>query len=152
MAEAAVKLEEPLPQIRHFNEADLCKHTFIMPRLRERFPHHNERSLATYLRGLFFSNEHLFLYSDYGCALAQVIKTFSLDAEPVVQERFVWAADPKNALHIAACAEFYTEIERWAKLLGVNKIFVEEWSDVPHEKVRERLGRIFTQQISFARV
>lgn len=150
---SAAEKFEPLPiQIRRFEEPDLCKHTWIMARMQTRYPQHNERSLATFLRGLFFNNEYLFLYHDYGCALAQVIRTFTLEAEPIVQERFVWAADPENALHVAAAAEFYSEFERWAKGLGVSKILVEDWSDVPHEKVREKLGRIFTMQLAFARV
>lgn len=152
MPQPAEKLE-PLPNtIRRFSEADLCTHTWIMPRLIERYPLHNERSLATFLRGLLFSNEHLFLYNDHGCALAQVIRTFELTAEPIVQERFVWCADPNNVLQTNAAAEFYVEFERWAKSMGVSKMIVEEWTDVPHERIREKVGRLFTQQLIFARV
>ena len=152
MPAAVEKLEELPNTIRRFQEPDLCKHTWIMKRLTERFPHHNERSLATFLRGLFASNEYLFLYSDTGCALAQVISTFTLEAEPIVQERFVWCEDPNNALQVAAAAEFYSTIEHWAKGMGVSKMIVEDWSDVPHEKIREKLGRLFTTQMIFARV
>lgn len=149
---AAEKLEELPNTIRRFYEADLCTHTWIMARLMERYPLQNERALATFLRGLLNSNEHLFLYNDNGCALAQVIRTFTLDAEPIVQERFVWCADPNNALQTSAAAEFYAEFDRWAKSMGISKMFVEEWTDVPHDKIREKLGRLFTQQLIFARV
>lgn len=153
MPATAEKLPTPLPNtIRRFEEPDLCKHTWIMPRLMERYPQQNERALATFLRGLFFNNEYLFLYSDVGCALAQVIRTCTFDAEPIVQERFVFVEDANNALQTTAAAEFYAEFERWAKSLGVSKILVEDWTDVPHEKIREKLGRLFTQQLIFARV
>lgn len=152
MPQTAEILTELPNTIRRFQEADLCTHTWIMKRLQERFPHQNERALATFLRGLFSNNEYLFLFSNEGCALAQVIRTFTLEAEPIVQERFVWVEDPKNVLQTNAAAEFYSEMERWAKSLGVTKILVEEWTDVPHEKIKERLGRIFTQQLSFTRV
>ena len=152
MPVTAEKLEGLPNTIRRFYEADLCKHTWIMARLMERYPQQNERALATFLRGLLASNEHLFLYNDHGCALAQMVRTFTLEAEPVVQERFVWCEDPNNVLQTTAAAEFYAEFERWAKSLGASKLIVEEWTDVPHDRIREKIGRLFTQQMIFARV
>lgn len=153
MIATAEKLELPPANIRRFEEPDLCTHgAWIMKRLQERYPHQNDRALATYLRGLFASNEYLFLYQDHAVGLAQVVRMYTLESTAIVQERFVWAQDPKNALHIAAAASFYDEFHRWASSMQVSKIMVEEWSDVPHEKIREKLGRLFTMQSVFARV
>lgn len=153
MSATAEKLE-PLPiNIRRFSEADLSEHGgWIMARLIERYPHHNERAIANFLRGLLASNEHLFLYQEHAVALAQVVRTFTLDALPIVQERFVWAQDPNNALHVNAAAAFYDRFVDWAKSMEIDKIVVEEMTDVPHEKIKEKLGRLYSAPLTFARL
>ena len=139
--------------IRRFEEPDLNTHGgWVMKRLTERYPHHNERFMATFLRGLIYSNEYLFLYQDHSVCLAQMVRTKTLDAQPVVQELFVWAQDPDNALHTQEAANFYDRMIDWARGMGIDTILVEEDSDVPHEKIKERLGRIFTRDVKFARV
>ena len=139
--------------IRRFEDPDLSRHGgWIMKRLINRFPHHNERFMANYLRSIIASNEYLFLYQDNAVALAQMVRTKTLDASPVVQEIFVWAEDPENALHVQTAAHFYDRILDWAKSAGIDKIIIEEDSDVPHEKIKERLGRIFQAQTQFVRL
>jgi hypothetical protein len=153
MPSTAEKTTELPLNIRRFSEADLSQHGgWIMRRLMERYPHHNERAIANFLRGLLASNEHLFLYNDHAVALAQVVRTFSLEATPIVQERFVWAEDPDNVLHINSAAAFYDWIANWAKSMDIDKIVVEEMTDVPHEKIKEKLGRLFTAPLTFARI
>lgn len=153
MPSTAEKLDAQPINIRRFSEADLSEHGgWIMRRLIERYPHQNERGIANFLRGLLNSNEHLFLYQDHAVALAQVVRTFSLEALPIVQERFVWAEDPSNALHIHAAAAFYDWFASWAKGMETDKIVVEEMTDVPHEKIKEKLGRLYTAPLTFARV
>ena len=153
MPATAEKLEPTPIDIRRFSEADLSEHGgWIMKRLMERYPQHNERSIANFLRGLLNSNEHLFLYQDHAVALAQVVRTFTLEALPVVQERFVWAEDPNNVLHVNAAAVFYERFADWAKSMETDKIVVEEMTDVPHEKIKEKLGRLYTAPLTFARV
>lgn len=150
---AAEKTATPFFHIRRFSEADLSEHGgWIMARLMARYPQKNERALATFLRGVINSNEYLFLYQEHAVALAQQIRTFDLEAEPIVQERFVWAEDPENALHQACAAAFYDEFLRWAASMQITKIVVEEMTDVPHEKIKEKLGRLFTAPLTFARV
>ena len=155
MAVAALKepVVEITPAVRRFSTADLSQHGgWIMKRLDERFPGHTERYFAGWLNGLIYSNECLFLYQEHGVALAQVVNTFSLELKPVVQERFVWAENPENVLHVNAAAHFYDNFAQWATSMQIEKIIVEEQSDVPHEKIKEHLGRLYTAQLTFARV
>ena len=153
MAEPALKLVSPAPAIRRFDTADLSRHgKWIMPRMLQAFPHLNERGVATFLQNINYNNDYLFLYSDNGVALAQVMSAHSLDAKPIVYERFVWVEDKEDKEQIKHAAEFYTEFYRWAKSQSAAVIIVEENTDVPHDMIKEKLGRIFTRQQQFARL
>ena len=141
------------PTIRRFDTADLSTHgAWILPRMVATYPHLNERAAASLLQTVNYSNEWRFLYQDHSVALAQVMAAHSLSARPVVHERFVWCEDKENKEWVKAAAEFYTEFLRWAKSLSAEAIIVEENSDVPHEMIKEKLGRIYTRQQQFARV
>lgn len=139
--------------LRRFELADLSRHGgWLMTRLLAAYPHLTPRELQGWLRGLIYSPEYLFLYQDNSVGLAQVIRNFTLTPKPVIQERFVFVEDKDNAEHVAQAAEFYAEFERWAKNQSVDTIMVEELTDVPHEAIREKLGRLYTRQQIFARV
>lgn len=155
MAEAALKLVEemPAPTIRRFNSADLSRHgKWILPRMLQTFKHFNERGAASFLMNIEFNNEYLMLYHEHGVALAQVMSAHALDAKPVVYERFVWVENKEDKEQVKHAANFYVEFQRWAKAQSVEVIIVEENTDVPHDMIKEKLGRIFTRQQQFARV
>jgi len=154
MAQPALKiLETTPPAIRRFSSADLNTHGgWIMKRLMTKYTTRDERFMANFLNGLLYSNECMFLYQDHAVAMAQVVNTYSLELKPVVQERFVWCEDPNNALHVIDAAYFYDNIAQWARSMQIEKIVVQESSDVPHEKIKERLGRLYTAQLTFAKV
>jgi hypothetical protein len=94
------------------------------------------------------SNEFLFLYQDHAVALATAARPHPLAPKPVVQEIFVLAEKE----HEAEAAVMYDEFARWARGLGIDTVVVEEMSDVPHDMIKEKLGRIFTRQQQFARL
>ena len=102
----------------------------------------------TWLKSLIYSNEYLFLYQEHGCACAQTVKEETLDGKPIVRERFVFAEEG----HTAEAASFYSEFLQWAKNQGVTTILVEEMTDVPHDMIKERLGRLFERKQIFARL
>ena len=146
-------VEMAAPTIRKFDTADLSLHgKWIVPRMMQAYPHMNERGVASFLQTINYNNEYLLLFADTGVALAQVMSAHTLDAKPVVYERFVWVENREDKEQIKQAAGFYVEFSRWAKRLGVEVIIVEESSDVPHDMVKEKLGRIFTRQQQFARV
>jgi hypothetical protein len=155
MAQPARKPDEPVyqPVIRRFDLADLQEHGgWIIPRLREAYPSVREGALAGWLKSAIYSNEHMFLYCPDGVAMAQVLRNISLEAAPFVQERFVWVRDKSDPEQVRSCARFYEEFHRWAKQLGCEVMFVEESSDVPHEIVKEKVGRVFTRTQQFVRM
>lgn len=140
-----------LPVTRRFELPDLDTHAgWLVPRLLELCPHMNARGMASYLRGLLYSPDYLFLFQDNAVALAQVVSEHAMAAQPVLWERFVFAREPK---YVPGAAVFYDEFRRWAKMKGIAVMIVEEASDVPHETIKDRLNkRLFTRQQVFARI
>ncbi len=151
MAQAAAA--KVIPFIRRFDTADFSVHgNWVVPRMLQAFPHMNERGIATFLQNIIYNNEYQFLYSDEGVALAQVQSATPLDPRVVVTEKFVWVKDSQDKDMQVRAAEFYAHIRRWAESLSAQVIIVEENSDVTHDAIKEKLGRIFTRQQQFARV
>lgn len=153
MALPVEKIEEVAPStIRRFSEADLTTHgAWILKRLTQKYPHLNERQIVTYLRGMFTRNDCLFLYQDNAVACAEIV-TNTLEPKPIVQERFVWAKNPENVLHVNAAARFYANFFDWAKALRADRIVLSNSTDVPPDKIKDHLGRLQTVQMMFARV
>jgi len=141
-----------IPAIRRFELGDLSRHGgWLIPRLVTALELPEQR-LGGWLRGMVDTNEHLFLTQDHSVALAEMQRANGLADKPIVRERFVLVEDPENKDHVAEAAGFYDEFKRWAKNLGAEIIIVEELTNVPHETIKEKLGRIFTRQQQFARV
>lgn len=142
-----------IPEVRRFEIPDLDTHAaWLLPRLQQAFPHLNDRALVGFLRGIVYNNEYLFLYQTDAVALAQVMSEHTLQPKKAVWERFVWIRDAQDKAQQAAGAFMYDRFRDWAKGLGAETIVVEEMSDVPHEMVRQHLGRVFNRQQQFARV
>lgn len=139
--------------LRKFDTADLSVHgKWVMPRMLKAFPHMNERSIASFLQSILWHNEYRVLFQDDSMAMFQVMPSYGLDPRPIVWERFVWCENPEDKEQQKHAAEFYVEIHRWAKTLGVDTVVVAENSDVPHEQIKEKLGRIYERQQRFARL
>lgn len=151
MAAAAQVLTE-FPTIRRFELPDMDRHPWIVPRLVQAFPHLNERAAVGWVRDILYSNEYSFLYCEHGVACAQLISGSALAPKPIVREQFVWAENKEDKAQLEAASYFYVEFLRWAKRQNADPLIVEENSDIPHELVKERLGRIFTRQQQFARI
>ena len=157
MMSAALAVVEPelgAPASRRFQIADLSEHGgWVMPRMLQAFPHMNERAIATFLRGVIYNSEYLFLYHEHGVALAKVLTSHMLTGRPVVQERFVWVRDKTQPEQVRAGAEFYVDFLRWARFQNAEVVLVEENTDIPREMINERMGkRLFKREQWFARV
>lgn len=143
---AQAELEQPT---RKFTLVDLDRHgRWILPRLLKVWPHLTERTLIGFLRGILFQNDYLFLYQDHGVALATYCRNHPLEPKPHVHEIFVLSEPGFEE----QAASFYLDFQRWAKSLNLDTIVVEEMTDVPHELVRETLGRVFERKVLFARL
>lgn len=155
MNAVAAEVVEPaaLPVSRRFQDPDLDKHgLWLVPRLLNSFKHMNQRELVGWLRGIVASNEFLFLYQDHAVGLAQAMRVSPLRPDVIVQEWFVFVEDKENKQHLAEAAMFYEDMLRWGKTQGATRILVEELSDVPHEMIKEKLGRLFETKQIVARI
>ena len=140
-------LEKPL--VRRFGTADLDKHGgWIMRRMVQVFPNQTERGLAGWLRETVNSNSSLFLYQEHGVALFQVLSVHSLEAKPWVWERFVFAEEG----YVPEGAEFYHHAKVWCEAMGINTMIVEQMTDIPHDLIREKLGRLYQRTQVFAKL
>ena len=151
-AVAEKRVEQAVPATfqpsRRLQLADLDRHgRWIMERLLKVYPGKTDREMITWLRGIIYSNDFLFLYREHGVALAYVTRPHPL-TPPHLQEIFVLA----QAGHEAEAAAFYDDMVQWAKHQGITSMVVEELTDVPHELIREKLGRVFAKQVQFARL
>ena len=146
----ATALKEPVANTtRRFAIADLDTHGhWLVPRLMTTYPHLSQRFIIGWIRNLLFDNAYLFLFQDHGVALFQITPVYSLTPPGVVIERFVFMKEG----HQAEGAEFYAEAFRWAKSLNVKEILVEELSDVPHDMIKDKIGRVFSREQHFVRV
>jgi hypothetical protein len=156
MAEAALKIEEPLreiAQMRRFEIADLTTHgPWLLKRFAIMFPGMSEQNIAGYLRGLIYGNEHIFWYQPHAVALAEFIHAPGLKMTRLVQERFVWCENKDDKDQLENAADFYIHMKRWAKSKDAERMIVCENSDVPKPLIEARLGRLFDTKITFARL
>lgn len=151
-AAAAQQPAIELFNIRRLDLADLswCG-AWLLPRLVTALELPEQR-IAGWLRSLIDTNENLILVQPHSVALATVERSNGLSDKPVVRERFVFVQDRDNIEHVREAAGFYVEFARWAKNLGAGIILVEELTDVSHDLIKEKLGRVFTRQQQFARL
>lgn len=156
MAEAALKIEEPVHEfaaVRRFELADLSRHgPWLLKRFAAKFPDLGEKQIAGYLSRLVYDNEHSFLYQDHAVALAQIVHSPGIKMSRVVQERFVWVEDRTDKQQLEFAADFYVHMQQWAKRLDAERIIVCGDTDVPKTLIEARLGRLFDTKISHARV
>jgi hypothetical protein len=151
---AEMQTDAVLPvEPRRFTIPDLDTHgAWLVPRLVERYQGMNTRSAANFLRSIIYANEYMFLFLPDAAALAQVTRDYMLDPTPVVRERFCWCRDKDDAIAKQQAAACYDEFAKWARHMGCETMIVEEASDVPHEAIRERMGRVFSHQQQFVRL
>jgi hypothetical protein len=145
-------------EMRRFMTADLSRHgVWLIPRMLKVYPELTEQSAVGWVKGFVTSNEYLFLQQDNGVALAQLMPGYSLVPTQIVQERFVWVADPKNQEQVEHAADFYSEMYQWAnRLTGVKDIIVDENTDVPRAMIEKCMTdhkcRLLKREMSYVRV
>lgn len=152
MPAAAAKIID-ISTLRRFQIPDLDHHrAWMIGRLKTAYSHLNDANLIGWIRTVIYSPEYLFLYQDNSVALFQVLSSHTLRPDPLVQEQFVFCEDKDNPEHVQQACEFYTEVAKWAKHQSARTVIVEELSDVPHEMIKDRLGRLLTRQQVFHKV
>lgn len=141
------------PTIRRFNAVDLNSQAgWVMQKLRLLYPQKSEVTLANWLRMTTNRNDCLFVRTDHAVAMAEVVVLNMMDDHPVIFERFVFCENRQSIGHIDEAVVLYEEIKRWAKPMGIERVIVNQCSDVPRERIKEVFRRLHTEELSFARV
>lgn len=142
-----------LPEIRRLQIPDLDRHAgWFLPRFQKTFPHLNQRQAIGFLKNVIYDNEFLFLFQNNAVAMAQAMSAHGLDASTIIWERFVWVADPTDQDQLEQASHFYTEFLTWAKRKSVAIVHIEENTDVPHELIRSRVGRVLNTEQKFVKL
>jgi hypothetical protein len=147
------KVETPVAGMaapfHRFTMVDLYMHGhWLAKRLMMAYPNQTLNSIGTYLRNLSGDNHSLFITTDNAVGLFQVTNVFAMFNTPSVIERFVFAKEG----HLAEALDFYDEALKWAASMGIKEVFVEYLTDVPHDVIKDRVGRLYTKQQWFAKV
>ena len=152
MPAVAAKIVDP-SSLRRFQVPDLDRHRgWMIARLKTAYPHLNDANLVGWIRNVIYSPEYLFLYQDNSAALFQVLSSHTLRPDPLVQESFVFCEDKENPEHVEQASNFYAEVAKWSKHQGARTIIVEELTDVPHDMIKDKLGRLTNRQQVFHRM
>ena len=134
---------------RPFNLADLTgAGSWLIPRLKERYPLKNDGQLLGWLRGSIPDNANLFLRTAHAVILARCEQGF-FATSPTAVECFVLASAPE---FLGEAQALYDDMERWAQRIGASEMQVNVFSDVPPAYLKERFGRTFVRQQTFVRL
>jgi len=141
------------PTVRRLSPADLSdRAAWIMARLRTRYPHKSEVTIANWLRQLSNRNDCLCVRTEHAIALAEMVVLDLMDEHPVIYERFVYCENRQNINHIDEAVSLYEELKNWAKTASIEKVIVNQFSDVPKERIKEVFRRLHSEDVTFARV
>lgn len=179
MAEAALKIDAQIEEyfpMRRMSRPDLGDMgPWLCKRIKEYWPHLQDRQILGWLQSCADSNEYFFAIVGKGVMLAQVFQDFT-EPYPWVKEIFCFAQTddgkfPKdsegaqwqaenNAKALTNAAELYEHLIRWAQARMANEIVVDRCTDVPvkdedpnnKNTIKKRMGRLFTVQETFARL
>lgn len=150
LKEAPNKDDEPSDlRVTRFSLPDINDlGSWLITRLRPKYPHYQDSQLMAMMRARLDNNECLFLKTRHGAAMAEVVHE-SLSPGPAVKERFVLLKDEK---YVDEGVQLYEEIKRWANGLGCKEISVREFSDVAKDKVEGVMGRLYVRESLIAKV
>lgn len=140
--------------VARFGTPDLNdKGLWMTHRIREKFPHLQDRFILSWLGGATAQNSTYFVHTKNAVAMAERV-TESLNAQPSVKVWFVMAKDPKVKEHLDEAADLYNAIAAWAANIGALRLFdLDRFSDVPKPLIQDRLGsRLLVEQALFARI
>jgi hypothetical protein len=124
---------------------------WLLPRLKVKWPHLQDIQIDGWIRSIIDGRDFMLIRTDNAVACAQMVKD-SLSPVPEVVEKFVIAKNRENADHIEECMHLYGDMIRWAKNVGARDFTIEQFTDVKHEVIAAKFGRVFERETKFLRV
>lgn len=124
------------------------KGEWLLSRLREKYPNKTDAEIVSWLRGCTSSSEYFFVQTDRAMALAMIYREDTF-ARTSVRECFVLCT-AESAYEQGAY--LYSVIREWAAQLGAYELVCEVFTDVPRERIKERVGGLFKRDQVFAKL
>lgn len=144
------------------------KGEWIVKRLRnpeedmpKRYAHSQDREIFNFLRSVIDSPEFLFVRTDHAFILAQLMRE-PLMHNPVAKEWFVLCLkmddinkpeEEKAQINPQdEAAYLYSVMFEWAKHSSAEELRIENYTDVPRDMVKARLGKLFAREMIYSKL
>lgn len=152
MTAVAKKNPVKLPQFqeRRMQLPDVMqKGVWLVGELKERFKS-TEGEMINWMRSITVTpgNEFMFIRTDHAIALAHCLRE-PLSSRPIVQEQFVLVEDEK---YMEEGGYLYECLKRWALNLQAYQLRVENFTNVPRQMVKERLGDLYEIPMTYCKL
>jgi hypothetical protein len=125
--------------------------TWILGRLRDRFPGYQDTHIINWLRTMSGTNgvsNYRFVCTKHAVALSEY-RTEHLTVKPTVIDHFVLIEEGAD---VSEGEALYDDMKRWALSIGANEIRVNPKSDVPIEQIEDRIGKITERRVMYAKI
>ena len=141
---------------------------WLVPRFARCYPHLQNQTVMNFFRSIIDSAEWHFVFSGdpgkpvHAVSLSQRVNE-KLSASPFVREQFTFVKSPE---YVEEAVALYLEMKKWAFDLGSDTVYLKDHydekddpegaatrlTDVPRELVKAAFGRVFIQEVFFARI
>jgi hypothetical protein len=150
---------------------------WLVPRFARCYPHMQNQTVMNFFRSIIDSSEWHFVCSGdpgkpvHAVSLSQRVNE-KLSPAPTVREQFTFVkpvAGDDEALrkqYVEEAVALYVEMKKWSFDLGATEVYLKDHydekddpegaatrlTDVPRELVKAAFGRVFIQEVFFARI
>jgi hypothetical protein len=127
------------------------KITWMLERLRDRFPGYQDTHIINWLRSVSGSNgisNYRFVCTKHAAALSEY-RIEQMTVKPIVIDHFVLIEEGAD---VSEGEALYDDMKRWALSIGATEIKINPKSDVPVEQIEDRVGKIVERKVLFAKV
>jgi hypothetical protein len=149
-ATAKLKVDEApkIYDVRRFGVADVRKRgQWIVDRLKDRYAGAKDGELLSWITNAAQSNIFWFMQTDQAVACAQIVRE-AISPHPKVMELFV-LCEPEGE---DQAAFLYAEMLTWAKQIGADELRVENFTDVPRDLIKERVGKLLLRDEIYVKI
>lgn len=125
--------------------------TWILERLRDRFPGYQDSHIINWLRTMSGTNgisNYRFVCTKHAVALSEY-RNEHLTVKPTVIDHFVLVEEGAD---ISEGEALYDDMKRWALSIGASEIRINPKSDVPLDQIEDRIGKIVERKVPYAKV
>lgn len=125
--------------------------TWILGRLRDRFPGYQDVHIINWLRTMSGTNgisNYRFTCTKHAVALFEH-RTETMTITPLIVEHFCLIEEGAD---VSEGEALYADMKRWAVSIGATEVRLNPKSDVPRDLIEGQLGRIVKREVMYAKI